>query len=89
MSKKMKKTGNQENILLLGLLHTTKSTKLRRSSLLTTPIRQSTSRGCLLQVGQLKLSTFFTPICYGFVGQFASSVDIILIDIARRAVPLR
>jgi len=25
----------------------------RRSSLLTTPIRQSTSRGCLLQVGQL------------------------------------
>jgi len=28
-------------------------TRRRRSSLLTTPIRQSTSRGCLLQVGQL------------------------------------
>ena len=30
-----------------------KTRRRRRSSLLTTPIRQSTSRGCLLQVGQL------------------------------------
>ena len=40
----------------------------RRSSLLTTPIRQSTSRGCLLQVGQLYHSDSIAAIC-GFVVQ--------------------
>ena len=51
----------------------------RRSSLLTTPIRQSTSRGCLLQVGQLQPSDFITLICCGFVDWLT----------ARRAVRLR
>jgi len=37
-------------------------THRRRSSLLTTPIRQSTNRGCLLQVGQLKRSKARTPL---------------------------
>ena len=54
----------------------------RRSSLLTTPVRQSTSRGCLLQVDQLLPSNSITSICCGFVNK-------ILTDIARRAVGLR
>ena len=35
------------------VVNKTRRRRRRRSSLLTTPVRQSTSRGCLLQVGQL------------------------------------
>jgi len=41
----------------------------QRSSLLTTPVRQPTSRGCLLQVGQLLLSNsiqFAVDLFYNF-----------------------
>jgi len=51
----------------------------RRSSLLTTPTRQSTSRGCLLQVD---LPRFVMDV------QFVSEVNKILTDIARCAVRL-
>ena len=61
----------------------------RQSSLLTTPIRHSTSRGCLLQVGQLLPSNTDTSISCGFVIQLVSTVDKILTGIARRAVRLR
>ena len=61
----------------------------QRSSLLTTPMRQSTSRGCLLHVGQLQCSSSVTSICCGFVVQLVSTIDKILTDIVRRAVRLR
>jgi len=38
---------------ILRVVNKTRRRRRRRSSLLTTPIRQSTSRGCLLQVDQL------------------------------------
>jgi len=61
----------------------------QRSSLLTTPMRQSTSRGCLLHVGQLQCSNSVTSICCGFVVQLVSTIDKILTDIVRRAVRLQ
>ena len=51
------------------------NTRRRRSSLLTTPIRQSTSRGCLLHS-----INCIAAICCGFV---------VLLDTARRVVPLQ
>ena len=44
-------------------------TRRRRSSLLTTPTRQSTSRGCLLLAGLLQPSNSITSTCCGFVVQ--------------------
>jgi len=50
------------------VVNNTRRRRRRRSSLLTTPtfIRQSTSRGCLLQVDQLLPSNSITAICCGF-----------------------
>jgi len=56
----------------------------RRSSLLATPIRQSTSRGCLLQVSQLQPSNSITANCRAFVVQLVSTVDKILTEGASR-----
>ena len=42
-----------QSLLYYCFVNKTRRRRRRRSSLLTTPIRQSTSRGCLLQVGQL------------------------------------
>ena len=54
-------------------------------------VRQLTSRGCLLHVGQLYPSNSITgtAICCGFAVQLVCTVDKILTDIARRAVRLR
>jgi len=56
-------------------VNNTRRRRRRRSSLLTTPIRQSTSRGCLLQS-----INCIAAICCGFV---------VLLDTERRAVPLQ
>ena len=57
------------------VVNRTRRRRRRRSSLLTTPIRQSTSRGCFLQVDQLQSSNSFAEICCGFVAQIVSTVD--------------
>jgi len=61
--------------------HVVNKTCRRRSRLLTTPIRQSTSRGHLL--GQSTITHYkFTSICYGFIVRLLSTVAKILIDVA-------
>jgi len=65
-------------------------TRRRRSSLLTTPIGQSTHRGSLPRVGRLQPSNSITAICCAFVAQVAPTVvREISTDPARRAVRLR
>jgi len=79
------------------VVNKTRRRRRRRSSLLTTPIRRSTSRGCLNCLFKLNWTasrSTVTPdsiaaICCGFVVQLVSTVDKISTDIARRAVPLR
>ena len=67
-----------------------KTRRRRRSSLLTTPIGQSTHRGSLPRVGRLQPSNSITAICCAFVVQVAPTVvREISTDPARRAVPLR
>ena len=67
-----------------------KTRRRRRSSLLTTPIGQSTHRGSLPRVGRLQPYNSITAICCAFVAQVAPTVvREILTDPARRAVRLR